>query len=167
MPNLFTFATDDPAVATRIIAAMGGGPVGDQPVGRKHAVKDDKPAKGAELVQHTSDSAPVPANTPSVVAGSAPAPAAPAPAPAAPAAPAPAAPPPAAPAPAPAQLPAAEGWTLEHVLGMAKDFISNPAGGPEKLGKILDGHGIPAVKQTPPHLFHVVYGEMEAALKGA
>lgn len=162
MPNLFTFATDDPAVATRIIAAMGGGPVGDQPVGRKHPAKADKPA---DVTPSTQDQ-------PAAAAASAPAPVAPpaasAPAPTAPAAPAaPAAPPPAAPAPAPVQLPAAEGWTLEHVLGMAKDFISNPSGGPEKLGKILDGHGIPAVKQTPPHLFHVVYGEMEAALKGA
>lgn len=171
MPELFTFATDDVDKAAKIIEVLRGGPL----VGAAHTGKAPKAAK-VEPAPAPAPEAPSPQATVVTVVTPPTAPA-PSPLPAPPvavvpppqpAAPAPvvAAPPPPAQAPAPAVAQeAAEGWTLAHVQAKAKEFITSPKGGPELLGTILDKHGIEAVKSTPPGLFHIVYGEMDALLQ--
>lgn len=62
---------------------------------------------------------------------------------------------------------AAPGWTLEHVKTLATTFLRDPRGGPERLKPILDRHGITAVPNTPPHLWHIVYQEMQAVLEAS
>lgn len=159
MPELFTFATDDADKAAKIIEMLRGGPL----LGTAHP-KAPRGAAAKADVQAPAPEAPSPQAT--VVTTLAPPAAAPAPAAVVPPPQPAAAPPPPVQAPAPvvAQQ-AAEGWTLEHVTSKAKEFITSPKGGPERLGVILDMHKIEAVKTTPPGLFHIVYGEMDALLQ--
>ena len=79
--------------------------------------------------------------------------------------------PPAAP-PAPVAAPVAQeqpepGWTLEHVKGMAKAFLTNPKGGPDKLEEVLKRHGAAAVGTASPGVWHLLYADMAAILEAA
>jgi hypothetical protein len=158
---LITIATEDPAEARRLLNALFNPLAADpapadaaeapKPRGKAAAPKAPEPA-AAPIVE-----TPAPAAPP--IAAAAPPPPAPAPAPVA------AAPPPA-PAPAPVQQ-AENGWTLEHVKTLGTQFVQSPKGGPEKLSPILQKHGLMTLREAPPHLWHVLYGEMAAILEAA
>ena len=157
---LITIATEDPAEARRILAALFN-----------PLAADPAPAEAAEAPKTrgraAAPKAPEPAPAPVVEA---PPPAAPpiaaAPAPVVEAPPPVAAAPPPAPAPAPVQQ-AENGWTLEHVKTLGTQFVQSPKGGPEKLSPILQKHGLMTLREAPPHLWHVLYGEMAAILEAA
>lgn len=139
----YTFGTNDPALAQRIMDLMNGG----------------SPQAQATL--------PLPPPAATVIANAVP-PAAP-PAPPAPVAPppaapaAPAAPPPAAPA-APAHGPAPEGWTIDHVRGALTTMAQNPAKGPAAVGALLAKYtgGAPDLKLVDPAQWPNLYSEATA-----
>lgn len=130
----YTFGTNDPALAQRIMDLMNGG----------------SPQAQAALPL------PLPATPPA-----APPAASPVAPPAAPAAPA--APPPATPA-APAHGPAPEGWTIDHVRGALTTMAQNPAKGPAAVGALLSKYtgGAPDLKLVDPAQWPNLYAEATA-----
>lgn len=185
---LITIATEDPAEARRILAALFN-PLAADPApaeaaeapktrGRVAPAKPDA-SKAPEPAASPTAAAPPPVvvgpaetyaggviiTNPTASTPAAP-PSAAAPPPVVEAlAPVAAAPPPA-PAPAPVQQ-AENGWTLEHVKTLGTQFVQSPKGGPEKLSPILQKHGLMTLREAPPHLWHVLYGEMAAILEAA
>lgn len=160
---LFTFATDDPTEARKIIDALFG-----------DTRQADLPMEAENAKPKRSTKAP-PADTVVVTQHAAPAapPAVPPPPPSPPAAvippsPQPAAPPPSPPAPA-AEDPgvAAEGWTLEHVLAQATTFVQAPKGGPEKLQQLYAKYGINKARECLPKHWHLLYADMAAILEAS
>lgn len=162
MPTLITFATDNPDDAKRMFEALYGAPAQENlPL----------PAAPPAARGRAAAKAPDPASTVTTTVAPPAAPAAPVPTP--PAAvvppPTPTSPPPAAPAaPAVQAQPEPEpGWTLEHVKGMAKAFLTNPKGGPDKLEEVLKRHGAEAVGTASPGVWHLLYADMAAILEAA
>lgn len=178
---LFTFATEDPEEAGRIMDVMRGATLG-----RAHpkTAAEGKKAPGKALVADTAaanDPAPErpapPADTVVVTQHAPPVSAAPIiPAPAAPVAVAPppapvaAAPAPAPAAPAPAPEPAgqaAEGWTLQHVIAQAVAYVQSPKGDQDKLKAIFAKYGITRARDCAPQNWHLLYADMAAVLEAA
>ena len=147
---LITIATEDPAEARRILAALFN-PLAADPAPAEAA--EAPKARGKAVAAKAPEPAPPPVvEAPPPVAAAPP----PAPAPAPP------------PAPAPALVQQAEnGWTLEHVKTLGTQFVQSPKGGPEKLSPTLQKHGLMTLREAPPHLWHVLYGEMAAILEAA
>lgn len=169
MPTLITFATDNPEDAKRMFEALYGTTLQQA---MDLTAGGDKPSMSERIkAAKVTPKAPDPASTVTItvappVQNVPPAPApAPAPTPAPPAAVVP--PPPAAPA-APATAAQPEpGWTMEHVKGMAKAFLTNPKGGPDKLEEVLKRHGAEAVGTASPGVWHLLYADMAAILEAA
>ena len=155
MPTLITFATDNPEDAKRIMEALYGAPA------QEALPLPATPPRGAAA------KAPDPAST---VTTTVTPPAAPAASPPTP--PAAVVPPPTPAPPAPVAAPVAQeqpepGWTMEHVKGMAKAFLTNPKGGPDKLEEVLKKHGAEAVGTASPGVWHLLYADMAAILEAA
>ena len=159
MPTLITFATDNPEDAKRIMEALYGAPAQEA----LPLPATPKAPRGAAA------KAPDPASTVTTTVTPPAAPAAPVPTPPAAVVPPPTpAPPPPAPVAAPvAQAQPEPGWTMEHVKGMAKAFLTNPKGGPDKLEEVLKRHGAEAVGTASPGVWHLLYADMAAILEAA
>ena len=165
MPTLITFATDNPEDAKKIMEALYGAPA--QTALPLPATPKPMTAAEKRKAEEAAAKAPDPASTVTTTVSAPAAPAAPPP-PAAPAAVVP--PPQAAAPPAPAAAPQGEpepGWTLEHVKGMARSFLTSPKGGPDKLEAILTARGAEAVGTAPPQVWHLLYADMAAILEAA
>lgn len=160
---LITIATEDPAEARRLLNALFN-PLAADPAPAE-AAEAPKP-RGKAAAPKAPEPAATPATAPIVEASAPAAPPIAAPPPVAAAPPPVAAAPPPAPAPAPVQQ-AENGWTLEHVKTLGTQFVQSPKGGPEKLSPILQKHGLMTLREAPPHLWHVLYGEMAAILEAA
>ncbi len=159
MPTLITFATDNPEDAKKIMEALYGAPA---------QTALPLAAAAPKAAPKAAAKAPDPASTVTTTVSAPAVPAAPPP----PAAPAAVVPPPqpAAPAPVPPAAPQGEpepGWTLEHVKGMARSFLTSPKGGPDKLEAILTARGAEAVGTAPPQVWHLLYADMAAILEAA
>jgi hypothetical protein len=50
---------------------------------------------------------------------------------------------------------------------MAKAFLTNPKGGPDKLEEVLKRHGAEAVGTASPGVWHLLYADMAAILEAA
>jgi hypothetical protein len=171
---LFTFATDDPTEARKIVEALFGDP-------RQHElpapVEPAKPARGRATKADTTaanDAAPErpapPADTVVVTQHAPPVSAAPVVPPAAP--PVAVVPPvqPAAPPPAPVPQPVGEaqpGWTVDHVISQAAAFLTSPKGGPERLKPLFEKYGIARARDCQPQNFHLLYADMAGILEAA
>ncbi len=139
----YTFGTNDPALAQRIMDLMNGGTPQAQA-----ALPLPLPAAPAPVVPAAPAAPPV-------------VPAAPAAPPAAPVAP-PVVAPPAAAAPAHGQTP--EGWTIDHVRGALTAMAQNPAKGPAAVGTLLAKYtgGQPDLKLVDPAQWPNLYSEATA-----
>lgn len=161
MPTLITFATDNPDDAKRMFEALYGAPAQESlPL----------PATPAAPRGRAAAKAPDPASTVTTTVAPPAAPAAPAPTPPAAVVPPPTPAPPSAPRPTPNEMQQAQpepGWTLDHVRGMAKAFVTNPKGGPDKLEEVLQRHGAESVATSPPGAWHLLYADMAAILEAA
>lgn len=135
----YSFGTNDPALAQRIMDLMNGGSPQAQA-----ALPLPPPVAPTPVVPA------VPAAPPAPVA------------PAAPVAPPVVAPPVAA---APAHGAAPEGWTIDHVRGALTAMAQNPAKGPAAVGALLSKYtgGAPDLKLVDPAQWPNLYSEATAA----
>ena len=138
MPNIYTFSTEDTALAAKIAALMSGGP-------SVPAVAPPAPA-----------AAPAPAPVAAPVAAP---PAPPVAAPVAPPAPV------AAPAPVAQQQHGAPppGWTIQHVQSALQALGTNPAkGGPAAVKAILEQFGAKKIAEVDPARWPELYAAATA-----